>query len=410
MSRPFEILVAGAGIAGLAVALLLAGGRCGRRSGSRLRVRVVDGGRVPSFDPAAPIDLRVSAISAGSQALLASLGAWPGNGDARWCPFDHMRVWDAASEPDGMATLRFDADEFALPHLGYIVENRLLLSSLFDALTAHGVETLFDADITGLDFASGRPVVTVASATEIAADLVIAADGSDSSLRALAGMPVWEYPYRQSAFVTHCHPAIPHGNTAWQRFLPDGPLGLLPLADGRVSVVWTSTPEHAAGLLDLDDAALGEVLADATDGVLGDIRAGGPRAAFPLLARHARQYVRQGLALLGDAAHAVHPLAGQGANLGIADAAELARVVEDALLRRENPADRPVLRRYERARKGHNAAMLHFMTGLNRLFASDSVFLGELRRTGMALFNHSGPVRTTMAGIALGSAVRAMSE
>jgi len=141
-----------------------------------------------------------------------------------------------------------------------------------------------------------------------------------------------------------------------------------------------------------------------SDGVLGAFRAAGPRGTFPLVARHARHYVCRGLALLGDAAHSVHPLAGQGANLGIADASALARVIDDALARGEYPGDRLVLRRYERSRKGENAAMLLFLTGLNRLFASDSAFFGELRRTGMTVFNRSGPIRQLMAGVALGSA------
>lgn len=401
MNRCFDVLVAGAGLAGLSAALALAG--C--RPAGRLRVTVADAGPRPTFDPASPVDIRVSAISAGSQALLQTHGAWPAAVVERSCPFDGMRVWDAAADADGAATLRFDADEFAVPHLGYIVENRLLQHALLDAALAKGIVTEFDAVIASIDFATGSPTVRFADGADRVVDLVIAADGSDSPLRSLAGLPVWEHDYGQAAFVTHCSPARPHGNTAWQRFLPDGPLGLLPLADGRVSIVWTSGPEHVAALLDLDDDALGAALTEASDGVLGALRAAGPRSRFPLRARHAKRYVRRGLALLGDAAHAVHPLAGQGANLGIADAAALARVVEDALLRRENPADRPVLRRYERARRGQNAAMMHFMTGLNRLFASDSVFLGELRRTGMALFNRSGPIRTTMAGIALGSAI-----
>jgi 2-octaprenylphenol hydroxylase len=152
----------------------------------------------------------------------------------------------------------------------------------------------------------------------------------------------------------------------------------------------------------MSDAELGRKMTDASDGVLGTLMPDSERARFPLVARLARDYVRPGLALMGDAAHTVHPLAGQGANLGIADAEVLARVLDDALARREYPADRPVLRRYERARKGHNAVMMHFLTGLNRLFASDSALLGELRRSGMAIFNRSGPLRTGMVAVALG--------
>lgn len=155
-----------------------------------------------------------------------------------------------------------------------------------------------------------------------------------------------------------------------------------------------------------DDEALGNLLSAASDYVLGALAVAGPRGSFALLAQHAKAYVERGIALIGDAAHTVHPLAGQGANLGLADAAALADVIGAALESREHPGDRPVLRRYERQRRGENAAMMHFLTGLNRLFASDSRVPGELRRTGMALFNHAGPLREKIIDVALGSARR----
>jgi 2-octaprenylphenol hydroxylase len=209
--------------------------------------------------------------------------------------------------------------------------------------------------------------------------------------------------------VTHLVPGIPHGGTARQRFLSDGPLGMLPLADGRISVVWSMTPEAAEHALAATAEELGEMLTTASDRVLGVLEPAGPRGAFPLCARHARNYVLPRLALIGDAAHAVHPLAGQGANLGLQDARTLSQVIEEAIADGEHPGDRPVLRRYERARKGANATMLHFMTGLNRLFGSKSPLLGELRRAGMRLFNASGPVRERAVKVALGTGRRSLS-
>jgi len=176
----------------------------------------------------------------------------------------------------------------------------------------------------------------------------------------------------------------------------------LPLADGRISVVWSTTPDTAKQALDATDDVLGQMLTDASDAVLGRLTVAGPKGAFPLCAQHAEDYVLPGVALIGDAAHAIHPLAGQGANLGLQDAAELARVIDSAIDAGLHPGDRPVLRRYERARKGANLTMLHFMTGLNRLFTTDSTVLGEIRTAGMRVFNRSGPVRERAVKVALG--------
>jgi 2-polyprenyl-6-methoxyphenol hydroxylase-like FAD-dependent oxidoreductase len=177
---------------------------------------------------------------------------------------------------------------------------------------------------------------------------------------------------------------------------------MLPLSDGRISIVWSIHDALAERIQDASDDELGEILTEASDYALGRLQVDGPRGSFPLCARHATQYVMPGIALIGDAAHAVHPLAGQGANLGLQDAARLADVISVALGNAEHPGDRPVLRRYERARKGENATMLHFMTGLNKLFATDSALVRELRTAGMRLFNYSGPIRDHAVKVALG--------
>ena len=190
--------------------------------------------------------------------------------------------------------------------------------------------------------------------------------------------------------------------TAWQRFLQSGPVALLPLADSRVSVVWSTSPEEAAAAMDMHDEALSSQLTHITDGVLGQLTPAGPRGSFPLQAQHARQYVLPGLALIGDAAHSVHPLAGQGANLGIADARSLANVIVSASASNEEISDFRVLRRYERAQKGANKRMLHFVDGINRLFGSKSPSVAALRGTGMRVFNRSGPIRDYAVRVALG--------
>ena len=399
MKERLNIVVAGAGLTGLTIAALLT--QC--EQADALDITIVDAAARPSHDPTADVALRVSAIANGSAELLGALGAWQHVIDTRACPYDRMRVWDESTSPDGGSTLRFDAAEFAVPQLGYIVENVLLQHALLEVLDGTAARLLFDTPITALHREDNQYRLDAGAAGMLRADLVIGADGVRSFIRESVGIPTNDWPYGQSAFVTHLEPEHSHRNTAWQRFLHDGPLGMLPLADGRISVVWSTTAAVAGQALSASDAELGDLLTDASDDVLGELSVAGPRAAFPLCARHAEHYVMPGLALIGDAAHAIHPLAGQGANLGLQDAVTLAGVIDAALAGGEYPGDRPVLRRYERSRKGANAAMLHFMTGLNRLFTTDSALARELRTTGMQLFNNSGPVREYMVGVALGA-------
>ncbi len=398
MKREFDVLIAGAGMVGLTVALLLARGD----TDDQLNISVVDAGVVPEFTPGQDVSLRVSAISSGTAALLARIGAWNAIADARACPFRDMVVWDASGSVEGPETLRFEAAEFAVSQLGYIVENILLQDSLLAALDSTNVCMNFATAVKSVKKCEDRYIVEYGDGKTMTPELLIGADGASSLVRNSAAITVKTWKYTQSAFVTHLQPAASHRNTAWQRFHTDGPVALLPLDDGRVSTVWTTTPEQAEMLLEAPDPQLESLLTEATDNVLGRLMAAGPRASFPLKSQHADRYVLEGLALVGDAAHAVHPLAGQGANLGLADAEALAHVIGEALAANEHPGDLPILRRYERARKAANKTMLHFIDGLNRLFSNDSTPLARLRGTGMALFNRSGPIREHAMRVALG--------
>ena len=399
MKNRYDIVVVGGGITGLTVAALLARGK----NAGALRVTLIDAAPRPQFDADEDIGLRVSAIATGSAEILDALGAWDTVAGTRVCPYEHMRVWDGADDPEGPSTLRFDADEFAVPQLGFIVENLLIQDAVLKILDRTDVNLRFDSPIRTIERTSDTYRVRLEDGRELDADLLIGADGARSLVREIAAIAVMRRPYAQTAFVTHLRPEHPPGATARQRFLTDGPLGMLPLADGRISVVWSTTHETARHAMTASDDELGAMLTDASDDVLGELTAPGPRGTFPLCAQHARNYVLPRLALIGDAAHAVHPLAGQGANLGLADASILSAVIEEAIRKGEHPGDRPVLRRYERARKGANATMLHLMTALNQLFAAGSPTLGELRRAGMRLFNVSGPLRERAVRVALGA-------
>ena len=381
MKKRFDILIVGAGVTGLTIAALLAQSR----HRDRLRLTLVDAAPRPVHSIKEDVAMRVSAISTGSAGLLDAIGAWQYVSDTRACAYDRMCVWDQGSVVESATTLRFDAAEFAVKQLGFIVENVLIQHALLRVLDKLDVMLQFDTKVESLQ-----------------ADLVVGADGARSFVRETMGIQTRDYPYGQSAVVTHLKPEKPHNDTAWQRFLTEGPLGMLPLSDGRISVVWSTSKEVADQAVAASDQDLGSMLSEASDFVLGELSVAGPRGAFPLCARHAEHYVLPGVALIGDAAHAIHPLAGQGANLGLQDAARLAEVVTAALENNEHPGDRPVLRRYERARKGENATMLHFMTGLNRLFTTDSALVQELRATGMRLFGGSGPIRERAVKVALG--------
>ena len=388
MTGPYRVAVVGGGVTGLMAATLVA------RSphASALEISVLDAASRPVFSPDDEVALRVSAISTGTAALFDSVGAWEYTAATRVSPYTSMRVWDESDTPESSGALRFGADEFAIAQLGFIVENVLLQDVLLYQLDRTDATLKFDAPIRALRRKARSYDVELQSGETLTADLVVGADGARSFVRSAVGIEAAEWPYEQTAFVTHLRPEKPHEATAWQRFLRDGPLGILPLSDGRVSVVWSTTPGRAQAALAAGDDELGGWLSDASDYVLGKLQVAGPKGAFPLCARHARQYVLPNLALIGDAAHAIHPLAGQGANLGLQDAVELAACVEDALEQGLHPGDRPVLRRYERARKGANAS----------LFATDSKLIGEIRTVGMRVFNRSGPIRERAVKVALG--------
>jgi 2-octaprenylphenol hydroxylase len=398
MKRDFHIIIAGAGMVGLTLAALLA------RSGQRdhLRVSIVDAGPEPAFSFADDIGLRVSAISTGSADILRRADAWQDIAGGRVCAYSDMRVWDATGSIEGPDTLHFSARDFAVPQLGFISENQLIQHALLASLESMKQAVNFSTAIRSVDKKPGGFTIALADGREIDADLLIGADGASSFVRKQAGISVDSWRYGQSAFVTHLRPERHHDNTAWQRFLANGPVALLPLADGRVSAVWSTLPDEAVAAMEMSDDNLGRKLSAATDSVLGRLSPAGPRGSFPLQARHAKQYVLPGLALVGDAAHSVHPLAGQGANLGLADAACLAGVITDAIAANEVVGDFRVLRRYERARKGANISMLRFVDAINRLFGAQSSTISTLRTTGMRLFNRSGPLRDHMVRVALG--------
>lgn len=394
MIRSCDLLIVGGGMVGLSVAALLS-------RNDKFKVTLVDAGPRPVFDPD-QMSLRVSSIAPGSIELLDSAGAWEEIAATRACPFRDMKVWDAAGSVDGPETLSFESAEFAVPQLGFIVENSLVQQALLNQLSSLPASVQYGSAIRSIQRNDRRYEVELADGSVMMPDLLVGADGAGSFVRGCAGIDVETRQHDQKALVTILQPEYSHRHTAWQRFLQDGPIGILPLLDGRVSIVWSTTPARVDAALEMTDDELGALLTDITDGVLGKLVAAGPRGAFPLMSQHADRYAVDGLVLVGDAAHAIHPLAGQGVNLGFADARELAGVLSAAVERDENVGDLPTLRVFERARKGDNQAMLRFMDILNRLFSNTSVPLARLRGAGMYLFNRSGAIRERVVQTALG--------
>ena len=379
---------------GLSVAALLS-----RNEG--FKVILVDAGPRPTFDPN-QVSLRLSSIAPGSIDLLESVGAWEEIAATRACPFRDMKVWDAIGSVDGPETLSFESAEFAVPQLGYIVENSLVKRALLNQLSLLPASVKYETAIRSIKKNDHRYEVVLADGSIMTPDLLVGADGARSFVRCCAGIEVETRRHDQKALVTMLQPEFSHRHTALQRFLQDGPIGILPLLDGRVSIVWSTTPDKTDAALEMADDELGVLLTDITDGALGRLVPAGPRGTFPLKSQHADRYVLEGLVLVGDAAHTIHPLAGQGVNLGFADARQLADVLIAAVERDEDIGDLPTLRAFERLRKGDNQTMLRFMDFLNRLFSNDSVSLARLRGAGMYLFNKSGAIRERVVKTALG--------
>ncbi|MGH8127952.1 MAG: UbiH/UbiF/VisC/COQ6 family ubiquinone biosynthesis hydroxylase [Gammaproteobacteria bacterium] len=387
-----EVAIVGAGPVGSALALALA------RAG--IRTALIEA-RAPAPWTAKSMDLRVYALSRASQNLLHRLGAWERIISARACTYRAMEVWEAHAKD----RTRFDAADVDEPDLGHIVEGSLLANTLIERVqSTPDIAWLCPAALQRMATGDNHAEITLEGGHRVRAQLVVGADGARSRVRELAGIEVEDSAYGQTAVVAHLQPEQSHGDTARQIFRPDGPLALLPLADGRVSIVWSTAAERAEQLLTLEEDAFGEAVSVASEHTLGTLMLDSKRASFPLRRLHAANYVAPRVALAGDAAHVVHPLAGQGMNLGLLDAAALAEVITDGHRNGRDVDDFLVLRRYERWRHSENLAMQAALGSFKQLFGTDSAPARTLRGAGMHLFNRAGPAKRLAIRIALGTA------
>ncbi|HEY6645260.1 UbiH/UbiF/VisC/COQ6 family ubiquinone biosynthesis hydroxylase [Povalibacter sp.] len=402
MKPDFDLLVIGGGMVGACFAALAASDP----ELSRLRIAVLET-HPPTKPPVgADVDLRVSAISRGSQRILESIDAWSRIPPQHVSAYSEMTVWDARGRPRGAGSLHFSAAQTSEPSLGAIVENRRVQWGIYESPAMRSRVTLLRAELAGLQVNVDEAFVTLADGRRIGAELIVGADGAGSLSRKLAGIETRGWEYDQHAFVTHVSTEYPHARTAWQRFLPSGPIAFLPLADGRSSIVWTTTPDHAQFLVSCEPEQLASELTEALGGALGQVGVSGPRAQFPLRLTHALQYCKSRFVLVGDAAHAVHPLAGQGVNLGFLDCAALVQTLSCELAGGSKPTDlgeTRVLRRYERWRRSENALALGLIDGLNRLFSNSSSLLGWARQAGLSVVDRSALAKRFFIGRAMGT-------
>ncbi len=392
--KHYDIIINGGGMVGATLACLLA-----KQS---LKVAVIEAFETTPFSPEDDHDLRVSAISRASQNAFIKAGAWDAILSMRATPYEAMDVWDS----EGEGNVRFEAADLGEPDLGHIIENKVIQLALNNTLEKLDTVTLYQPNKLQ-DFAvsnqvidsKDKVIVTLDSGDQISATLLIGADGANSQVRKLAGIDFEQDDYGQSGLVAVIKTEKPHEFTAWQRFQPTGPLAFLPLSDGSSSIVWTLPADRADYYLALNKTDFKMALAEAFDFKLGKITKVGKRAAFPLKGSQASSLIAERVALVGDAAHTIHPLAGQGVNLGIKDAVELATQLSTAST---DLGSHKLLRRYERARRGDNLITMRAMEGFRLLFGHSASSVISARNFGMTLFNQIPTIKNEVIRKAMG--------
>lgn len=397
----YDIVIVGAGMVGAAAACLLAHSSKYCKTGP-LSIALIEANAASPFDDG-QFDSRVAAITEKSRQLLERCGVWSTISGRRVSPFQAMEVWDA----EGTGRIQFNCAEIEQPNLGHIIENSLIVEALLAEVAALGnIDFICPAKIAdyqpaeeglGLELDDGRYLQT---------KLLIAADGANSSIRQYFDFSTKEWDYGHKAIISTIQTERPNQQTAWQRFMPSGPLAFLPLNNEgdlhQCSIVWSQQTEVADSLLALDDQQFCDQLSAASEHCLGKVLAVEKRFAIPLRQRHAADYVVHRVALLGDAAHTIHPLAGQGANLGFADVAALVDEVERAMTRGNDIGELSTLRRYQRRRKPDNLATMVAMEGFKRLFGADNLGLRLLRNLGLTKLNGIRPLKNTIIKKSMG--------
>ena len=389
MNNQYDVLIVGGGMVGATLGCAL--------GGSGLNVAVLEDTPPVAFDTAQPHDLRVSAVSIASANILKTVGAWPGVLARRLCPYRRMRVWEDRGD------VEFRSEEINEPVLGHIVENRIIQLAALERLAAFSnVDLLLPVRTRRIDYGPAGSEVELEDGRVLKGRLLVAADGGFSRVRQAAGMGVSGWDYEQHALVLTVDTASGQQDITWQRFTPVGPQALLPLSGPHASLVWYNTPEEVRRLRELPDVALLDELVRTFPDCLGEIKAITAKGSFPLRRQHALRYTKDGVALIGDAAHMIHPLAGQGVNIGLLDAAALAEVLIDAQRQGADIGSQTVLARYETMRRRNNLVMMTAMDAFYRAFGTTHAPLRLLRNLGLELAERLKPAKKLAMSYAMG--------
>ena len=390
MNQSFDVIIVGGGMVGTAVACSL--------GGSPLQVAVIENAPPQSFSPDRPDDLRVSALSIASKKILETVGAWQGIENRRYCPFRRMRVWETAGDTE------FCSDDIDYPQLGYIVENRVIQLALLDRLVDFDNVTLISpAQINKIKYSIGTPTeIALDDGRVLSTKLMVAADGGQSRVRQAVGLGVTSWDYKQHALVIYIETEYGQQDITWQRFVPTGPQAFLPLQGHYGSIVWYHSPDEVSRLKALSHEDLKKELIAAFPDALGEVKQVLATASFPLKRQHAQAYVKPGVVLAGDAAHMINPLAGQGVNIGLLDAAALGEVLCDALKQGVDPSDLAVLRRYEKMRRNENLKMMTVMDVFYQVFSNEIMPVKFFRNIGLGLAERILPAKNKVMRNAMG--------
>lgn len=389
MTQEYDVIVVGGGMVGAALGCCL--------GGSDLRIAVLEDNPPEPFHAQQPFDLRVSALSLASVNIFKVCGAWEAMREMRVCPYRTMRVWEERGETV------FHAAEIGEPVLGYIVENRIVQLALSERLKAlENVDLLSPAVAAGIAYGPGKSSLQIKDGTQISARLLVAADGGTSAVRSACGIGVSSWDYEQHALVAAVETVYQQRDETWQRFTPQGPQAFLPLPGPHASLVWYESPERIRLLKQLSSEQLRDEWQRAFPSALGDIAQIQAVGSFPLRRQHALRYVKDGIALIGDAAHMIHPLAGQGVNIGILDAAALAEVLVDATSSNRDFGMLSVLKPYEQSRKINNAVMMTTMDLFHRVFTNPLRPIKLARDLGLGLANRLTPAKRIAMRYAMG--------